>query len=206
MEEKLNIDRNVKIGIISSVIATFIFIYLLDPILRLMTYMMFDLFGSLTRWYTDGLFQRAALLTGPDPSMHLLALFTGVICGILSGIALFLILYPLLTRDENRIKVPKITSKHLRLIVTVLCIVTTVSVLLSFHRTLFPVRITSSFNQHLAAISPYATDQDIKEFRSRWTQMMCEGDYKILYNNLNRIASKNKVRLPENVVYSWSGL
>ena len=201
----MNVDRNIKIGIISSIIATFIFIYLLDPILRLMTYMMFGLLGSLTRWYTDSLFQRAALLAGPDPSVDLLAFLTGGICGILSSIAIILILYPLLTRDEKGIKAPKITIKHLRLSIPVLCIVIAICTLLSFHRTLFPVRITSSFNQHLAAIAPHVTDQDIKEFRSRWTQMACENDYKILYNNLNRIASKNNVRLPENVVYSWSG-
>jgi hypothetical protein len=197
----VDIDRNMKIGIISSIVATIIFIYLLDPILRFITYSTFNLFGSLTRWYTNDLFQRAALLTGPDPSMDLLALFTGIICGIFSSVTIFSIIRPFLTRGNMEIKAAKTIIKYLRFIIPVLSIVLIILTLFSFHRTLFPLRITSSFNQHLAAIAPYVTEQEIKELRSQWTQMMCEDDYHIICNNLNRIASDNKIRLPKNLLY-----
>lgn len=201
------LDRNLKIGIFSSVVATFLFIYFLDPLLRFVTFLLFKAFGSVARGYTDRLFEQAALLTGPDPSLFFLSLFGGFTTGISTSLLIFfLFLYPPSHRLEERVgsfHLPKAFIRWSGIVVTLLLFVTP---LMSLYGTMFQLRITTSFTQHLVLLAPYISDQEAKLLRSRWTQMKSEQDFDALYRDLNKIARTNGVVLPENKVYSFLSL
>jgi multisubunit Na+/H+ antiporter MnhB subunit len=201
------LDRNLKIGIISSIVATFLFIYLLDPLLRFLTFMLFKGLGSLARGYTDRLFEQAALLTGPDPSFPLLTLFTGFATGASTTLLIILLfLYPpsdhLLERVQS-FHFPKALIRWGGIVITLVMIVACV---MGLYSTVFQLRITTSFTQHIVALAPYISDQEAKLLRSRWTQMKSEQDFDALYRDLNKIAKTNGVILPENKMYSFSSL
>ncbi len=203
------IDRSVKLGIISSLIATFVFIYFLEPILHLMTFALFNVFGSLARFYTDTLFEHAALLAPPDPALNLLALTLGVLSGACVGATVGASL-----ATSQRIKVAlKEGSDRLRIAIRVihvgayvLSFFFVVFFFLEIYSVTFELGVVTSFNQHLVAIGPYVSDQEEKVFRSRWTQMTSERDYRALYSDLERIAATNGVRLPENKIFSNTSL
>jgi F0F1-type ATP synthase assembly protein I len=206
-EKHVILDRNLKIGIISSVVATSLFIYLLDPLLRFVTFLLFKALGSVARGYTDRLFQQAALLTGPDPSLFLLSLVGGFIIGI-STTALIFFLLPYRASDllQERLRSFRFSKAFIRwtaIVVALLAIVTNVMVL---YNTMFQLRITTSFTQHIVLLAPYISDQEAKLLRSRWTRMKSEQDFDALYRDLNKIAKTNGVVLPENKVYSFSSL
>jgi len=201
------LDRNLKIGIISSVVATFLFIYFLDPVLRFVTFLLFRTLSSLARGYTDRLFEQAALLTGPDPSLHLLSLVAGLTIGFSTTLLIFfLLLYPPSDHVLKRVRnfhFPKAFIRWSGIVITLLMIVTSVMLLYS---TMFQLRITTSFTQHLVVLAPYISDQEEKLLRSRWTQMKSKKDFEGLYRDLNKIAKTNGLVLPENKVYSFSSL
>ena len=67
---------------------------------------------------------------------------------------------------------------------------------------LFQLRVVTSFQQHMTAIAPFITDQQAKQFRSRWTQMRTKGDYDVIYRDLQKIADSNGIRLPPNYIYT----
>jgi hypothetical protein len=97
-EKHMTLDRNLKIGIIASIIASFLFIYFLDPLLKFVTFLLFNVFRSLAHGYTDRLFEQAALLTAPDPSFHLLSLTLGFLTGFsITVLVVFLFLYNMTT-------------------------------------------------------------------------------------------------------------
>ena len=203
----MTLDRNLKIGIISSIVATFLFIYLLDPLLRFVTFLLFTALGSLSRGYTDRLFEQAALLASPDPSLFLLALFGGLIIGISTSL-LIVSLLPDRPRDRlrERLRIFRFPRPVIRWGGIVASLLVIVAVVMILYGTMFQLRITTSFMQHLATLAPYMTDQEAKFFRSRWTQMKSERDFDALYRDLNQIAKKNGVVLPDNKVYSFSSL
>ena len=80
------IDRSVRIGIISSLIASCAFILLFEPILRWVGRFLFGggrvVFGA----YTDRLFEQAALLTPPDPSLFLYVFVMGGMASLAIGL------------------------------------------------------------------------------------------------------------------------
>jgi len=201
------LDRNLKFGIISSVVATFLFIYLLDPLLRFVTFLLFKTLGSLARGYTDRLFEQAALLTAPDPSLFLLSMVGGFTAGISTTLLIFfLLMYPPSDRLQERLRNFRFPKAFIRWSGIVLALLLIVTPVIFLHSTMFQLRITSSFTQHLVLLAPYISDQEAKLLRSRWTQMKSEQDFDALYRDLNKIAKTNGVVLPENKVYSSSSL
>lgn len=202
----MHIDRNAKIGIISGIIsgiiASFLIIYLFDPIFRAMSFVLFSVLGSTARWYTDGLFADAALLVGPDPSLFILIILTGFGCGLFfSAIILALVWHPENADTPSHTWVPRISPRLGRAVIAAIAVTCILLLLLGFYSTEFELRITSSFNQHLAAVAPFISDQDVKVLRSRWTQMVSERDYTAINSDLEAIAMRNNITLPKNREY-----
>ena len=197
----MNIDRSFKIGVTSSVIAT-----ILDPVLRFGTFLLTHAFGTWARGYVDRLFERAALLTGPDTGLQVLAVILGLITGLLSGgtvgvVAAVASRARRASAEAPRAETPRWIARWLSpvracVIIILINALLILQVLMLLHSTMFQVRVTSRFNQHLAAIAPYVADREVKVLRSRWTQMTSERDYQAIYTDLNRIAAANSVRLP----------
>lgn len=202
----MTIDRNIKVGVIASIIATIIFIYLLDPIMRLFGFFLFDLGSSIFRAYIDRLFEQAALMVAPDPAFYLYMCFLLFIGFAMISTTVLIFVKNNTNKPEEISESRKARRKLLLLWIPwinfILTLLVCVFLLTSLNSTLFQLRIVSSFNQHLTAISPYISQQEINILRSQWTQMRSEDDYKIIYSQLNSIAKQNHVRLPENLVFS----
>jgi len=198
------IDRNIKIGVISSLIASIVFLYLLDPLLRLATYVLTHAFGALSASYMDWLFEEAALLSGPDASLILLSSYIALMCGVITGLNTMLLFRNIKKSDVNdRAPRRKFSPFWRRIFYVGGNILVIIGAMISIHSTMFQKRITTSFHQHLTTIAPYVSDQEIKQLSSRWTQMTCEQDYQIIYADLKRIAATNSVRLPRNRMFSF---
>jgi hypothetical protein len=218
-----------KIGIISSVVATFLFIYFLDPLLRFITLLLFKTFGSLAHKYTDRLFEQSALLIGPDPSYALFIFINSVLFGMFVCVIIFSLFMdrildnlidgptecpkdrPPKDRPENcplnrRTEESKRYKVLGRVILIVSSFIAIILIILTTYSMTFQIRITTSFSQHVVLLAPYISDQEAKLLRSRWVQMKSEQDFDAIYKDLNKIAKINGVTLPENKVYSFSSL
>lgn len=200
------VDRSLKIGVIASLVATVSYIYLLDPLLRLITFVLFNVSGFIFQTYKDRLFAHAALLVGPDSGLALYSLATGLISGMLSGALFGAFVGPRSLTKEPKSAPGFVSVKLWRIVLVLFSLFFIPLNLLSIHSAFFQHRVTSSFSQHLAAIDPYITDQETKVFRSRWTQMQSEADYKAIYRDIAGIAAAHGVRLPENEVFSMSNI
>ncbi|HWY51660.1 MAG TPA: hypothetical protein VNW72_09270 [Chthoniobacterales bacterium] len=201
----MKIDRAWKIGIATSLIGTVIFLYCLDPILRLVSLILFRFSGTLFHIYTDRLFAQAALGVGPDPALYLFTLVLGAVCGFLTilGITIGVVRLPHRAAElasSNRARSRRVWG----LIILVLLL--DLGTLLILYNTFFQMRIITSFRQHTTAIAPYITDQEMKVILSRWTQMKGEADYNAIYRDLKVIADKNHVVLPDNLVFRATSL
>ena len=199
------IDRSLKTGVVASVIATFAFIYLLDPALRLISFLLFDVFRSISHAYTDRLFAQAALLVAPDSGFLLLSAAGMSFCGFSAGLGTsFLARRWIKRRPEDGITRSVGTRRLARWSAISVLILANIAAIGLVFSTMFQLRVTTSFSQHLTAIAPYVGEQDLKMLRSRWTQMNSEVDFRAIYEQLNTVARANALTLPENKVYSFS--
>ena len=201
----MRIDRNMQVGIISSVVASIIFLYVLEPALRFITFLLTHAFGAIFRSYLDRLFEKAALLSAPDSSATLLTMSLALLCGFFVGLSASIVRESFRGADEIE-RAGRLRFSRFWMCTTIIAanIVLASMFIMVIHSTVFQLRITSSFQQHLTAIAPYVSDQEFKTFRSRWTQMTCERDYSLIYADLARVAATNSVRLPANKLYSLS--
>lgn len=192
---------NAKKAILTSIIATILFVYLLDPILKFIGTLLFEFGSSIFRSYIDNLFQKAALLVIPDPSTSLVNFMEGAISGTLISLTALLFFRKQLSEIKKVSNAISFVDKYLRWTLLLVSLVYIPMTLLTIYSNEFQSKIVSSFNQHLVAIAPYISDNEIKLLKSEWTQMKSQKDYDAIYIKLNQIAQKNKIILPKNNLY-----
>lgn len=62
--------------------------------------------------------------------------------------------------------------------------------------------LISSFTRHMRVLGPYMSPAQERVLYSEWALMESKADYDRIYLQLETIAKKNAIRLPENKIYS----
>ncbi|MCL1676122.1 hypothetical protein [Elizabethkingia meningoseptica] len=62
------------------------------------------------------------------------------------------------------------------------------------------LNLNTSFNQRLNALKPYIDDQQEEIFISKWALMKNKKDFEAINEDMERIAEKNRIILPENLL------
>jgi hypothetical protein len=198
----MTIDRGLKVGVVSSLVAAVIFLYLLDPILSFVSRTGFRVANALGSWYIDRFF--AEIAAGPTEYAYLL---NEMVCAW----ALLIVSTPLAIGLRKRFRAkpvdPDATKKEGRK--THLGAAFALSILV-FFIVLFIVadgfarlRIRSSFEQHVTILSPLLDPQDVLRLRADFAAMERKADYDRLRQQINAYASNHHVKLPPNKLYPW---
>lgn len=175
---------------------------LFEPVLRGTGQLIFNigLFGLNT--FGDHLIKSAALMTPPDPGFYVLAFGFGW-------------LVALTIRDASNLPTVKeriptavgaqiaglLKSPKSKTALLLACFLLTAVCLYS---AIAQTRLITSFQQHVASIAPFISEDQEELLISRWTQMHSQEDYKNLYNDMKAIADKNRITLPPNRVFDLS--
>ena len=206
-----------KKEIIGGLIAIVAFEYFLHPIFHYSGPFFFRIAESVSNSAVDRLFAQAALGTGPNPALDWLQIFSGFVVGLTAVMIIVLVRgdagdahqTPTNTSlpEEAGDTMPMVTpppqvSTRWKVGFVVFVAILDVTLFLMLWSNLFQFRIVTSFQQHMTAIAPFITDQQAKQFRSRWTQMRTKGDYDVIYRDLQKIADSNGIRLPPNYMYT----
>lgn len=193
-------------GIVTSLFATLLFIYFLDPILRAMARVFILATSALGQAFTDRLYAQAAHLQTINYSFFL---FTYSFIPLLVGATLLLrrgarALVPRNAPPAKRISlIPagQPTFFHASgLLLAGLAIVIWVFAVASANY--IQLSLISTFERHMRVLDPYISDAQRKRLISDWSMMETEHDYNLLQAQLETLAENNKVRLPENKIYS----
>jgi hypothetical protein len=195
----MKIQKDYKVGIITGLIASALFLYFLDPILKFIGTLVFNVFSHVSSAYLDRLFAKAALGVAPEPSL----LIFGVMIGIFTGVVATTI-FSLRGKNQDDEEPGEKPKRHFRGLRLALSLFMGVMVLVNFHYfwgTWFQFKLVTSFDQHIRAVAPYMNDHDEKLLKSRWTQMKSRRDYDKIYEDLRQIAATNNITLPDNLIY-----
>src|SRR6266404_7598212 len=181
----MKIDQNVRVGVISSIAATILFLYFLNPIFTFIGRVIFRLGGTLYATYIDKLFAQAALATTTVEFTMYSILSSFVAVGCIIGALEF---WQLARRidatldpkdDEAKPDLPPPSTRRLR-VLSAVAVVMAVLIFWFEWNAWFQLRIITSFNQHLTIVQPYISQQEAAMLRSRFARMRNEQDYRAI--------------------------
>ncbi len=205
----MTLDKNIRVGIVTSIVATTLFIYFLDPILNLFGRNFIRLASLLYSSYVDYLFEKVALCSTDNAAYFMFSLAMGLICGLCMGACTALVTAAIVKKMKKKELPPSPQSLFAKLSlrkIIVLALFSTIVInflaILILWDEWFQFKTMTSFNQHMLAVAPHLDEQEEENLWSQWTQMRTRQDYDKIYAQLRAIADKHTIRLPENKVYS----
>ena len=192
----------IKVGVISSLVASLLFYVFGQPLLQFISSLLFGIGNRLFHGITDRLFAQAALLTPPDIGLELTLLVLGGMVGLVSGFTAGLIhVWRKPATLESNHEETDLHPKRFPWSILVLSIVIFLVTVFWAYSTLFQFKTITSFKQHMVTLAPYISDQQAKQLYSEWTLMRSEDDYRRIYSKLTQLASQNHITLPRNYMF-----
>lgn len=208
----MQVDRGLKIGIISSLVATFIFLYFLEPLGNLL--LSAGKIGFQT--YIDRIYKEVATQDLDLPFMiiygFIVFFLMGFILDFFSGAIKILKKYlrkeepektdnkKEISRDIKENESPKKKGKIMKVVFPSILFILLLSMIIDIS---IKKKAISSFNQHIRVLAPYISEEEKKFIISDFSTMKSQNDYRKIQEKLQGIAKKNDVELPENYQYIW---
>jgi hypothetical protein len=198
-----NINKTtVFISIIASLMASIIFYIFLQPILAFINESVARFISIFYQGFVDKSYEQAK---GSITDSILLLIFTvgnGVFSGILVGILVARITLQLLGRQRAR-RLARIRLVSVVFYIAVVAVVFTIP-LGTFAAASFAnaIQAHSTFDNRLMALTPVISDQERKNLIGQWAFMGSKSDFFAIDHNMETLANKYHVKLPER----FSGL
>jgi len=204
----MKLDRTIRIGLITSLVATAIFLYVLKPIISITSKMFFSLFSKIHASTIDKMFEESALGQANDYGFWCLQLIGTMFIGLIVGYLVMSCLekeesYDKKTLNELNADLKKLDKKikRIRLGAGAVVLIYICIFLFASWRANFTLRTLTSFKQHITILSPYMTETEKTEILSKWAQMKNKSDYDLIYEKLNSLATSRGLKLPKNPIY-----
>lgn len=199
-------------SIIAGIISTCIFLYLLQPILQLLSRLFLFCFSHLSSRYTDRIYTQVAQLTTQDYSFQLLTLVLALMTGtILSSATIYLFVRFRKKPEERKVNEmgvrfrSALSSRQAVVLNFIFAVALTFGLAIVFVGNYTQLSLISSFNQHMRILAPYLDEKTEKQLISEWSLMKSKADYDAVYKKLKVHAQAAGVELPPNKIYSpWS--
>ena len=196
----MQISNSIKVGVISSLIASVLFLYLLDPILRFLSNIVFFVSDKVSSYFVDKLYQEIAI-GRTDYSLTLLVMINITLMGIINLVIVQKIKLKKKTteiedperKEEARSVSPK-APQSFYILTLILFNLLLVLQLVSSH-----IKISSinTFDQYVRIITPYIDNSEKQILISRFSSMKTYSDFNTIMRDIKIIASGNKISLPE---------
>lgn len=205
----MKLDRNMRVGIFTSLIATVVFLYLLKPLISLSSKFFYLVFTNMHSSTIDRLFKEAALGQTKDFAFYSFVL---ILAMILSCASMYILRTHLVDRMHNqeesdlevidkRLKKLEKRVKWVRIAGLVYLVLMAIYLLYYFWTCAFVLRTNTSFNQHMAVLAPYMSETERVELRSEWALMKNKSEHDVIIKKLNDLASSKGITLPKNPIY-----
>ncbi len=202
----MTIDKSFKIGIITSLIGSVVFLYLLDPILKIFSNLFFVFSNKVSSYFVDNLYREIAIGKS-DYSLTQMVILIAIITYLFSFTLLINIRKsqnPLKKQDikkrlenlDSPINKSVWRAKFLPILAVIFLNVIMALQLVSSH---IKVSSINTFDQRIRILAPYINEKEKMLLISRFSSMTTYNDYIMIMLETETIAKENKIILPEQI-------
>lgn len=205
-------SRDIKIGVISSIIGSLIFLFL-QPLLTITWKFIKEISTSTYSGYVNGIYKNAA--HGQNDSLIFMLLYMIMIAVIGLGFMSFFRIrrrYRQLINKSQKEKKdeiienadqPKKLINFYKYFLSVWYFLLPVGRIVFFSyllETFVVVQLNTSFNQRINALSPYISELTEKKLKSEWALMKTVEDFQKIDSQIITLGSNAKIELPKNLL------
>jgi len=198
-------DKERRAGIVTGVIATMLFIYLLQPILNFVSILVTRVSTIVSSAYVDQIYKEAASLETQNYAFLLILFLFGLLSMLFFTVGIRLVVGKKLIRSTFRpIGEALFNRDHpiLRIGFGVFQILIAIFYLVIASANYTQLSIIATFQQQMRVVAPYISDLQGEQLYSQWSQMRSKKDYDSINNKLHAIALQHQLELPENALYT----
>lgn len=193
------INPNIKIGVLSSLIATVFFLYFLEPIISFLSNIFLNVGSWLFQSYIDRIYQEIAV-----GQMDYTFLFAMIMFFIIANLSLVFAIRLLIRREIKNKETAAISKPRQRnVVIGILLLAATITSSFLLVTGYIKKRTFTSFEQHLRIVNPYITNDTKIKIISDFSSMESRKDYEKIVAYLNMVATKNNIKLPENRLHPF---
>lgn len=206
----LKFDPNaVRIGIVTSLIGSVIFLYMLDPIIIWFYRMISSLGIEYVVNFVDSIYKYVAV-GAPDHAQKAVLFGQVMIMAIvvLLNLTLVSLIYveskinndPEVVRQRAE-KFKAISTRKSFCAIGVFSLLILLFVMKNVTADVIGASIIREFEHRIAIVAPYTTEKEIKSIRSQFALIKGRDDYKIMMKRVEQIAMEHNLMLPSREVY-----
>lgn len=201
----MTIDKSFKVGIITSLIGSVVFLYLLDPILKLLSNLFFFFSDKVSSYFVDNLYREIAL-GKTDYSLTQMVIIIIAISTLFSFTIIRNITKTNATKDQGLKKrlasAEKTVDKSVwKVKILPIVIVVLINIVITLQLVSSYIKISSinTFEQRIRILAPYINEREKLLLISRFSSMKNYTDYLRIMLDIETIAKNNKIILPEQL-------
>ncbi len=192
-DQPITKDSVIRKGIIASVIAAFVVIIFIQPLLRFIWAVILALGSRFLQGYIDSTYKSAALGGRNDVDVILIGWLFAIVSGMMIGMTLAII-----KKKLSRERPSRKSGKRLEWLILGICLVLFhVSGISVTVRAFADLQLNTSFQQRLKVLGPVLKDMEVKELEAAWASMQTRADYEAIQMRLEETAEAHEIRLPK---------
>ena len=189
-------------AILAGLVSSFLFLYLLEPLLGFLVNAVVAVTTLLGTTYLDQIYSQAAHLETHNYAFWILTMVFGVTTGFATSTAFIILGVVRPRRSVTKDGEPKKPSKLARLGVAAFLLFGAGWGLVVLAGNYMQLSAISTFKRDLRIVAPFIDDHKEESLLSAWSLMQSEADYEAIRKELGAIAGTHGIALPENAIYS----
>ncbi|MDZ4404893.1 hypothetical protein [Prosthecobacter sp.] len=189
--------RAFTINVASSIVASIVFVWLLEPTLKGIWHLLSISGTWIAAWLENRAFISAAKGKREWVSVLILSYILMGSVTVMFGRDLFLTLRRRIPKKALTEEEAKRKTRNHRLRSVFNHVAFLICVFIGIFIPFVDLQLTTSFYQRLDALAPYLEPQQEKMLRSQWALMKTRPDYENINHELDRLASKAGMNLPD---------
>ena len=197
--------RILKKVYIPSIMASLIVIYVIQPAINLGG-------TSLSIWrsdfrakFTDSMYENAALGMRNWVDVLFFNIFIGVLAGVVFGISLAGALIILKSTKMPSIFSKIKSSRIVKRVIIAIYILSGVYLVISSYSlykiVLADLQLNASFQQRMACLAPYISEQEEKKMFAMWANMTNKHDFEVIERSMEGYAQEANIKLPKKLKF-----
>jgi len=204
-------ERPIFVGVAASLIATFIVLWIINPVLKLVRGPLLSGFGYLFQADLDQMYEQAKYGSTNSIVFQIFNIMEAVVISVNVAMVILLICSvtakgrterysSIFTAKLSNIISLATNSKSIKVVLILIISVLVFGAINNMIGMYVSIQAETTFQNRMAAIGPYISPEEEQRFRAEWAWVKSQGGYEKLMSEMDATSAARKQSLPKRLI------